>query len=293
MILSAKQLIKESSSHEDTSADAFGRSVSCQLKELPKLQRCIVEKMIGELLFYAKLGELSLDASIKLNKNMHTGTQPYYTPPYRSHLYQQLSSPSPQYSQTSQSPKYMQLSQSPQYLQPSPSPQYLQPSPSPQYSQTSQSPKYTQPSPSPKHSQQSQLPKRTQQSPSPIHSHHSPSPKYTEPSPSPRNSRHSSLTKHTQPIRSPQHSSSSSPHYLQHDESLSQQSTSSVPQTPADSITIYSADPQAQYLPYSQVLSPTDTLSELTPSEATQFNMTQTVFRGQGEELQDFLIFKK
>ncbi|XP_063895454.1 DNA translocase FtsK-like [Helicoverpa armigera] len=209
LIQSATQLIKESSSHEDTSADAFGRSVSFQLKELPKLQRYIAEKMIGELLFYAKLEELFLDTSINLNKNIHTGTQSYDTQPHSSHLYQQHSLPSSsclQYSQPSPSPQYPQPSPSPQYPQPSPSPQYSQPSPS-QYSQTSQSPKY---------SQRSQSPKHSQTSPKPL----------------------------------------SSSHYLQHSSSLCQQSTPSLPRTPADTITIHSADPHSQSL--SPVLLPND-----------------------------------
>ncbi|XP_061724622.1 bromodomain-containing protein 4-like [Cydia pomonella] len=252
LIQSAAELIKDSNS-QDTSADAFGRSVSFQLKELPKVQRCIAEKIIGELLFYAKLGELTLDTSINFKKNIHTATQySYYTHPYRSHIYPHHafpSSTSPQYSQTSQSPKYSHTSS--EQSQPSQSPQHsinlnknlhtgtqssyhthpyrnhlyqqhsLPSSPSPQYiQQPSPSPQYSQPSPSPQYIQQP-----------------SPSPQYSQPSPAP----------------SPQ------------------QSTPSLPQTPADSITLHSADTHL-----SQVLLPADTLLELTPSGETQHNEPDT-----------------
>lgn len=51
----------------EDSADAFGKSVSCQLKELPKMQRCLAEKLIGEVMFYAKLDQLNMDTVVYLN----------------------------------------------------------------------------------------------------------------------------------------------------------------------------------------------------------------------------------
>ncbi|KAJ8715637.1 hypothetical protein PYW07_010119 [Mythimna separata] len=51
----------------ESSADAFGKSISSQLKELPKLQRCLAEKLIGEVMFYAKMDQLNMDTVIYLN----------------------------------------------------------------------------------------------------------------------------------------------------------------------------------------------------------------------------------
>lgn len=48
------------SSGEQTSADTFGRSMSSQLKELPKFQRCLAEKLMSEIIFYAKLDQLNV-----------------------------------------------------------------------------------------------------------------------------------------------------------------------------------------------------------------------------------------
>ncbi|KAL4711233.1 hypothetical protein ACJJTC_019074 [Scirpophaga incertulas] len=68
LLESAKILI----SGDGTSADAFGNSVSSQLKELPKIQRCLAEKLIGEVLFYAKLEILTFETSINVKKKFRT-----------------------------------------------------------------------------------------------------------------------------------------------------------------------------------------------------------------------------
>lgn len=51
---------------EQNSADAFGQSVSSQLKELPNNERWLAEKLIGEVLYYAKTGELNKNTTINL-----------------------------------------------------------------------------------------------------------------------------------------------------------------------------------------------------------------------------------
>lgn len=139
LIDSAKQLINSGSGTEETSADTFGRSVSSQLKELPNLQRCIAEKIIGEVLFYAKLGELNLNTSINVNKNFqsHSRYSDHLSSEHsRPPLYQPSPSIASQHTQpyrTSQSSQYSQpyrAATSPQYS--SPSPQHPLPSPLPQ-----------------------------------------------------------------------------------------------------------------------------------------------------------------
>ncbi|XP_022827448.1 uncharacterized protein LOC111357113 [Spodoptera litura] len=52
---------------DDETAEAFGKSITCTLKELPKLQRCLAEKLISEVIFYAKMNELNMDSKICSN----------------------------------------------------------------------------------------------------------------------------------------------------------------------------------------------------------------------------------
>ncbi|XP_035442289.2 uncharacterized protein LOC118270658 [Spodoptera frugiperda] len=54
---------------DDESAEAFGKTVTCTLKELPKLQRCLAEKLMSEVLFYAKMDQLHLSSMITLNND--------------------------------------------------------------------------------------------------------------------------------------------------------------------------------------------------------------------------------
>ncbi|KAF9418037.1 hypothetical protein HW555_005021 [Spodoptera exigua] len=56
-------------SGDDESAEAFGKSITCMLKELPKLQRCLAEKLIGEVMFFAKMDKLNMDSMIYVNSD--------------------------------------------------------------------------------------------------------------------------------------------------------------------------------------------------------------------------------
>lgn len=50
----------------DASAAAFGRSVGAQLHHLSKMQRCIAEKLISDIIYHGKMEQLSLDTSINV-----------------------------------------------------------------------------------------------------------------------------------------------------------------------------------------------------------------------------------
>ncbi|XP_045461846.1 uncharacterized protein LOC123671968 [Harmonia axyridis] len=69
----------------ENSANTFGRYVSSQITEITnKLQRCLAEKLIGDILFHAKLEQLNFDTRINLNS--YTGPfqtrSPYSSLPY-------------------------------------------------------------------------------------------------------------------------------------------------------------------------------------------------------------------
>ncbi|XP_063383221.1 uncharacterized protein LOC134669544 [Cydia fagiglandana] len=94
---SAKELLR---SPDESSEDAFGRSIIMQLKELTKIQKCVAERLISEVLFYAKLGELSINTTLYINKNhtpspspQHSSPSPQYFPPSSP---QQSEHPSPE-----------------------------------------------------------------------------------------------------------------------------------------------------------------------------------------------------
>ncbi|XP_049877503.1 uncharacterized protein LOC126374823 [Pectinophora gossypiella] len=52
--------------NDESSADLYGRAIGSQLKELSKFQRCLAEKLISEIMFYAKLDQLTIGTSITL-----------------------------------------------------------------------------------------------------------------------------------------------------------------------------------------------------------------------------------
>ncbi|KAJ8712903.1 hypothetical protein PYW08_008207 [Mythimna loreyi] len=54
----------------DASAAAFGRSVGAQLHQLDKRQRCIAEKLISDVIYYAKMDQLSLDTTINVKESL-------------------------------------------------------------------------------------------------------------------------------------------------------------------------------------------------------------------------------
>lgn len=54
----------------DPSAAAFGRSVGAQLHQLSKMQRCIAEKLISDVIYHAKMEQLSLDTAINVKENL-------------------------------------------------------------------------------------------------------------------------------------------------------------------------------------------------------------------------------
>ncbi|KAI5631502.1 alcohol dehydrogenase transcription factor myb/SANT-like domain-containing protein [Phthorimaea operculella] len=56
-------------SNDETSADWFGRAIGCQLKEVSKFQRCLAEKLISEIMFHAKLDQLTIGSSINLGSS--------------------------------------------------------------------------------------------------------------------------------------------------------------------------------------------------------------------------------
>lgn len=51
-----------------TEAEAFGTTVGLQLKDLDPMQRLIAEKMISDVIFYARLNRLNVNANINLNE---------------------------------------------------------------------------------------------------------------------------------------------------------------------------------------------------------------------------------
>lgn len=54
----------------DASAAAFGRSVGAQLQHLSKMQRCIAEKLISDVIYHAKMEQLSLDTTINIKEDV-------------------------------------------------------------------------------------------------------------------------------------------------------------------------------------------------------------------------------
>uniref|UniRef100_A0A2A4K500 MADF domain-containing protein n=1 Tax=Heliothis virescens TaxID=7102 RepID=A0A2A4K500_HELVI len=57
---------------EDASAEAFGRSVGAQLQHLSKMQRCIAEKLISDVIYHGKLQQLTTGAQIKVEGSATT-----------------------------------------------------------------------------------------------------------------------------------------------------------------------------------------------------------------------------
>lgn len=53
----------------DNPSEYYGKAIGLQLKEMTKLQRCIAEKLISEVIFYGKLDKLSIQSSINLNSS--------------------------------------------------------------------------------------------------------------------------------------------------------------------------------------------------------------------------------
>lgn len=55
---------------EDNSSDSFARTMGLQLKEMTKVQRCIAEKLISEVMFHGKLEQLTMQSTlININSN--------------------------------------------------------------------------------------------------------------------------------------------------------------------------------------------------------------------------------
>lgn len=59
--------IQQNTTEKGNSSDAFVHLVDSQLKIISPFQRIIAEKLIGDIIYYAKLGDLNKNTSINLN----------------------------------------------------------------------------------------------------------------------------------------------------------------------------------------------------------------------------------
>ncbi|XP_046976403.1 E3 ubiquitin-protein ligase arkadia-C-like [Vanessa cardui] len=145
--------------------NSFGLYVGEQLDQVETFQRQVAEKLISDVLFLAKTGNLNFESRVETTTRSRNVTfsrssssNISYMPQAPSYHNMIHASPSPHHYQTFPSPHFInQPSLSPRSTSPSPSPQYIQPSPSPHQIQPSPSPQtqHIQPSPSPHHIQTS------------------------------------------------------------------------------------------------------------------------------------------
>ncbi|CAG4982063.1 unnamed protein product [Parnassius apollo] len=198
LIDTAQELLQSDNRKENQKEiNSFGLYVGEQLDQVETFQRQVAEKLISDVLFLAKTGNLNFDSRIETKRS-------------RNFPIFQMSS-SPQYTRLSPSPNYIQSSSSPYHIQSLTSPQQSHPSPSPNYIQSSPSPYYIQPSPSPSPYPTQPSPHPTQPSPSPHPTKPTPhptkpssSPHPTKPSPSPHPTQtspsHPTIPSHTNRI---------------------------------------------------------------------------------------------
>lgn len=89
--------------------DIYGKNVGMKLRELPKQQRVLAEKIINEVLFLAEVGNLTMSHSVKGSDFINTtfSTQPYTETIQSQYQYQ----PQPQYQfpVTHTTPKHSQF----------------------------------------------------------------------------------------------------------------------------------------------------------------------------------------
>ncbi|XP_047032913.1 uncharacterized protein LOC124639539 [Helicoverpa zea] len=73
---------------KDASAAAFGHSIEAQLQHLSKMQRCIAEKLISDVIYHGKLQQLTTGAHIKVEDEHSVNTEDIVIPPTEPSWYE-------------------------------------------------------------------------------------------------------------------------------------------------------------------------------------------------------------
>lgn len=91
MSLSAQETMPQ----KEEEWEVYGRSIGFQIKELNKRQLMITQKIISDVIFYAKLNKLNESSYVVLNPSNQPKFTQFYSPSPLSHY----SSPSPSHEQ--------------------------------------------------------------------------------------------------------------------------------------------------------------------------------------------------
>ena len=128
VLLSVQQHFKRPAAQEDR-FDVYGRNVGMKLRDLPKEQRLLAERIINDTLFVAEMGKLDLTHKLisdqVINRPIYTPTPPQMYHQYQPQTYTYNPTPRPTIPNPSPSPTQHYYETS--YPYHSPPPQHLIP----------------------------------------------------------------------------------------------------------------------------------------------------------------------